>query len=344
MTTVESRRTLGERAADWDALVDRMDRPSPFLRSWWLEAMRGPGTALVLAIDGGDLVGGVSVVLDRRRGVKRCRLTGSGALAPHNLDLVAAAGREGDVSDAFDAFLACARPSVIDLFGLDPESALACGVSPSARVEEIGAAPWIEVPADFETYVASRGRKLRQELRRVQRRLSETGFEYREAGAADADRAIATFEDLHRLRWGRHSVVLPALSVFSEALRAGAQRGEVAFQEVVVGDRVVASLVAFDVAGTSSWYQMGRDPDPAWSNCGTFLKAKAVERSCRLGHSRIDMCIGTARQKVAWSDGQQPVVRVRWATGTAGRAVLGVLIAMGHFSEAVRARQRLFSQ
>ena len=225
MMTVEVCRTLGGRAADWDALVDRMDHPSPFLRSWWLEAISGPGAALVLAID----------------------------------DAGPGAGQEG--------------------------------------------------------------------------------FEHRVVGGADADRAIATFEDLHQLRWGRDSVVAPALGALSDALRAGAERGEVAFQEVVVGDRVVASLVAFEIVGISSWYQMGRDPDRAWSNCGTFLKAKAVDRSCRLGHSRIDMCIGTARQKVEWSDGQQPVVRVRWARGTAGRAVLSGLVASGHLAEAARARR-----
>jgi CelD/BcsL family acetyltransferase involved in cellulose biosynthesis len=339
MMTVEVTRTLGGRAAAWDALVDQMDHPSPFLRSWWLEAISGPGASFVLAIDDGALIGGIPLALDRRRGIKRCRLIGSGALAPHNLDLVAAAGRQGDVGVALETFLARARPGIVDLFGLDPESALAGLAAPSARVDQIDAAPWIDPPPDFETYVASRRRKLRQELGRVQRRLGDNGFEHRVAGAADADRAIATFEDLHQLRWGRDSVVAPALGALSDALRAGAERGEVAFQEVVVGDRVVASLVAFEIVGISSWYQMGRDPDPAWSNCGTFLKAKAVERSCRLGHSRIDMCIGTARQKVEWSDGRQPVVRVRWARGTAGRAVLSGLVASGHLAEAARARR-----
>jgi CelD/BcsL family acetyltransferase involved in cellulose biosynthesis len=340
VTTVEISRKLGARAGAWDALVDRMPHPSPFLRSWWLDALRGPGAAFVLALDdAGALVGGVPLELDRRRGVKRCRLIGSGSLAPHNLELVAAVGREPDVLDAFDTFLAQSRPGIVDLFGLDPESALARHAAPSARCEQIGAAPWIDVPTDFETYVDSRRRKLRQEIRRVQRRLGEAGMTYREVGPADAERALDTFEALHRRRWGHRSVVLSELTVLSGALEAGARRGEVVFQEVLAGDQVIASLVAFDVGGRSSWYQMGRDPDPRWTNCGTLLKARAVERSCRLGHSRIDLCIGTARQKVEWSDGQQPVVRVRWARGTAERAALRGLVALGHLAESARARR-----
>ncbi len=339
VTVLEFREALGRRAAEWDALVDQMAHPSPFLRSWWLEAVAGPGAGFVLALDDGSLVGGAPLTLDRRRGVKRCRFVGSGPLAPHNLDVVAKVGHEADAQAALDAFLARNQPGIVDFFGVDPDSALARGAPRHARVEQIGAAPWIDVPPDFETYVASRRRKLRQELRRVQRRLGESGLEYRETGAGDADRALRTFEDLHRLRWGRDSVVLPAFTALAAALRAGLRRGEVTIQEVVAGDQVLASLVAFDVAGVSSWYQMGRDPDPAWTNAGTFLKAKAVERSCRLGHSRIDMCIGTPRQKVEWSDGQQPVVRVRWARGTTGRAALSGLVALGHLADARQARR-----
>lgn len=337
--TTEVRRTLGPIAGEWDAVVDGMRRPSPFLRSWWLDAVGGTDAQYVLALDGSRLLGGVPVVLDRRRGVRRCRLVGSGALAPHNLDVVAAPDDEAAVLAALSDFLEQAEPGIVDLFGVDPDSALARSAPPSTRAEPIDAAPWIDGRPTFEAYVASRRRKLRQELRRVERRLDEAGLAYRVVEAGDTDRALRTFEELHRLRWGDGSLLLPHLAILVRALRAGVPSGEVCLQEVVTGDRVVASLAAIESAGIASWYQMGRDPDPRWSNAGTFLKAHAVDRSCRLGHSRIDLCVGAARQKVEWSDGQRPVVRVRWARGMAGRAVMGSLVALERLADARNGRR-----
>jgi CelD/BcsL family acetyltransferase involved in cellulose biosynthesis len=337
--TTDVRPTLGPLAAEWDAIVDRMRRPSPFLRSWWLDAVGGADAQYVLAFDDDRLLGGVPVELDRRRGVRRCRLLGSGALAPHNLDLAAAPDDEAAVLAAFSGFLEQAGPGIVDLFGVDPDSALAHGAPAGARAETIDAAPWIDGRPSFESYVDSRRRKLRQELRRVERRLDEAGFAYRAVEPDDVDRALRTFEQLHRLRWGDDSLLLPQLASLVAALRAGAARGEVCLQEVVAGDHVVASLASIEFAGFASWYQMGRDPDPRWSNAGTFLKAHAVARSCRLGHSRIDLCVGAARQKVEWSDGQRPVVRLRWSRGVAGRAVMGGLVALERLAEARQVRR-----
>jgi CelD/BcsL family acetyltransferase involved in cellulose biosynthesis len=335
--TTEVRSTLGPLAGEWDTVVDRMRRPSPFLRSWWLDGVGGSDAQYVLAFDGDRLIGGLPVALDRRRGVRRCRLAGSGALAPHNLDVVAAPDDETAVVGAFADFVEQTEPGLVDLFGVDPESALARHAPASTRTEPIDAAPWIDGRPTFEAYLTSRRRKLRQELRRVERRLDEAGLTYRPVDAtdtADTDRALQTFEQLHRLRWGDDSLLLPQLADLVRALRAGVGRGEVCLQEVVAGDHVVASLASIEIAGIASWYQMGRDRDPRWSNAGTFLKAHAVERSCRLGHSRIDLCIGAARQKVEWSDGRRPVVRVRWARGMAGRAVMGGLVALERLADA----------
>jgi hypothetical protein len=257
---------------------------------------------------------------DRRRGVARGRIPGTGPLAPHNLDLVAVPGTESEVCAALLDHLGGHRAWIADFYGVRPDSRLLACEAPSTRVARIDGAPWMAVPEEFEQYVASRATKLRQEIRRVIRRLGETGYQYREVAPDDTGRALATLERLHRERWGSRSHFLPAY---------GAACGEVAFQEIVLDGSVVASLVSLEVAGISSWYQMGRDPDPRHKNVGTLLKARAVERSCRVGHHLIDLCIGEAPLKVQWADGVTPVLRVRWASGRAGTIVLDVLERLG---------------
>jgi CelD/BcsL family acetyltransferase involved in cellulose biosynthesis len=329
VSTVSAVASLGSRANEWDALVSASPHPSPFLRSWWLDAMAGPNTQFVLVVADGCLTGGIAVDTDRRRGVARGRIPGTGPLAPHNLDLVAVPGTESEVCAALLDHLGGHRAWIADFYGVRPDSRLLACEAPSTRVARIDGAPWMAVPEEFEQYVASRATKLRQEIRRVIRRLGETGYQYREVAPDDTGRALATLERLHRERWGSRSHFLPAYGAFADAVVAGAACGEVAFQEIVLDGSVVASLVSLDIAGISSWYQMGRDPDPRHKNVGTLLKARAVERSCRVGHHLIDLCIGEAPLKVQWADDVTPVLRVRWASGRAGTIVLDVLERLG---------------
>jgi len=327
--TVSVVASLGSRADEWDALVDASPHPSPFLRSWWLRAMAGPNTEFVLVLADGRLTGGVAVDTDRRRGVARGRIAGTGPLAPHNLDVLAAPGAEQEVCAALLEHLGGHRSWIADFYGVRTDSLLVACEAPSRRVARINGAPWMVVPEEFEQYLAARAAKLRQEIRRVIRRLGEAGYQYREVAAGDTPRALATFEQLHRTRWGSRSRFLPGFDAFASAVVAGASRGEVVFQEVVLDGSVIASLVSLEVAGVSSWYQMGRDPDPRHTNVGTLLKARAVERSCRVGHRVIDLCIGEAPLKAQWADDVAPVLRVRWASGRTGAIVLDVLERLG---------------
>jgi Acetyltransferase (GNAT) domain len=245
--------------------------------------MSGPNTQFVLVVADGRLTGGIAVDTDRRRGVARGRIPGTGPLAPHNLDLVAVPGTEPEVCAALLDHLGRHRPWIADFYGVRPDSRLLLCEAPSRRVARIDGAPWMAVPEDFAQYVGSRVTKLRQEIRRVIRRLGEAGYQYREVVPDDTGRALATLERLHRERWGARSHFLPAYGAFADAVVAGASCGEVAFQEILLDGSVVASSVSLELAGISSWYQMGRDPDPRHKNVGTLLKARAVERSCRSG-------------------------------------------------------------
>jgi CelD/BcsL family acetyltransferase involved in cellulose biosynthesis len=329
----EVRRSLAELGPAWDALVDTSPHPSPFLCSWWVEAVAGTTPIFLVVFDGDSLIGGVPLAEDRRRGVRRYRIATEGI--EHGLDLVAAPGRADAVAGAVRAWLERPGNRIVDLSGITPDGVLAACAPPSARVDVLETAPWFDAPRNFDEYLASRTKKLRQEIRRVLRRLGEGGARYRVVALDETDAALARFERLHRLRWGRRSVLIPNADLFAAAARAGAARREVRFHEVDVDGEVIASLVTIERWGDCYFVQMGRNPDPRWSNSGTLLKARAIERACELGVRRVDLCYGDPRSKVIWADERAPVGRVRWGRGPAGRAVHAALIALWPAAEAV---------
>ena len=76
---------LGSWRAAWDALVLTAPLPTPFLRSWWLDAQRAvrDGSALfVLVVQGEQLLGGQALQVDRVLGAQRIQALGQGPLAP----------------------------------------------------------------------------------------------------------------------------------------------------------------------------------------------------------------------------------------------------------------------
>src|SRR5205807_1596939 len=73
---------LGAYADAWDSLVESLPIPSPFLRSWWLDAAAGSRPCIVLVLQRDRLVGGLALESDRHVGIERLRLLGAGPLCP----------------------------------------------------------------------------------------------------------------------------------------------------------------------------------------------------------------------------------------------------------------------
>jgi CelD/BcsL family acetyltransferase involved in cellulose biosynthesis len=310
---------IGEHASAWDRLVDGDASLSVFERSWWLDAVAGADGSFLLVQDETGLIGGLALAHERARGVERLTLVGAGI--PHGLDAVAAPGREDDVVAALAEWLDRRGNRRVQLVGLRAESLMARASPQGARLHEIERAPYLRVPPTFEEYVAARPRKLRQELRRVIRRLEEQGLRDRLVDPADTERALETFLALHRLRWDDESLFLDSLERFERAVGAGAPSGRIRFHEVVADEQVIASLVTIEEGTTCAFHQMGRDPAPQWSNSGTYLKARALDRACREQFEIVDLCYGEAPGKMDWADDARPVFSLAWAHGAIARGV-----------------------
>jgi len=307
---------LGDHAASWDTCVDAAVRPSPFLRSWWLEAIREPGARFVMALEDSRLVGGLPIVIDRFSGIRRCRLLG-GALGAHDLDLVLVPGhprpRAGGLIDSIRGVA-----DLVDLGGLPDASLVSSLLPPRASLAEIGTSAAARLSGTFEEYLERRSSSDRREIRRLERRWLERGAVYRCTTDGDVERATAELQRLYELRWGRD----PHRSQFAVAASAGVARGEAAYHELLVGERVVASLFSFELGDRSVHYRMAREMGPDTSGIGSVLRAMAIRRACEMGKRELDLGPGVIETKSSWCDEERPVLVARWATRGRGEVAL----------------------
>jgi CelD/BcsL family acetyltransferase involved in cellulose biosynthesis len=317
VTATEVRASLGDRAGKWDALVDVAPLPSPFLRSWWLEGVAGPGARFVLVLDGDDLIGGVALEEDRPLGIPRLRPIGL-PLGADQLDLVALPGREEDAAEALGEWLREHPARVIDLVGCYEHTRLV-SVLPRPRIEVVDVAPWTPLLSSFSDYLALRPGQLRSQIDRPRRRLRREGASHRLVEPAEAGRALADLRRLHAQVFGPASLFLPVFDRFARAAPPGIARGELVMHEFVVDDRTVAVNVCFEVAERLSYYQVGRDLDRRWRGSGTALMAHCVEHAIEAGCREFDLMRGSEGYKRLWADETRDVVRLQSVRGLGGR-------------------------
>lgn len=316
---------------EWDALVESATRPTPFLRSWWLEGVEEPGTSYVLVLHGANLVGGIAVVSDRMLGVARERLAGRVGLMTYDLDALVHPDLSGERIDEVVGLIAgwfSRRGSrFVDLAGLADDARLARALPARAMVEREDTVSWAAMPAAFDEFLAALPKNLRQDINRTRRNLGAAGVVTR-AVTGDVDQAIGNLRRLHDLRWGAGSTVFSlGYEAFARAARRGAALGEVVFHEAVAGDRVLASLVTFELGSRCSFCQTGRDRDPDYSSTGTLVRAAALERACSLGFDVIDLGPGHRARKKRWAPQSRGVLRARWGRGSIGRVTARTHIA-----------------
>lgn len=315
--TLAVRSSLGPWAPLWDQLVAALPVPSPFLRSWWLEAVAGPKRRFLLVADGSRLIGGLALE-ERDRGVASVvRMMGAGPLCPDHLDLISAPGHEGEVIGRLGAWLGRPGARFIDLQGVAAGALVRSALPHDVREDVIDLAPWAALPPDPEEFLAQRSANFRANIRKARRRLHLEGITHRVASPDSVETALARLRKLHFARWGE-SPFLRTFDRFAEASRAGASRGELAFHELVAGEAVIASVACFEVAGRVSLYQSGRSLDRRWRSAMTVLLHAIIEDACRRGVTEADFLRGNEPYKRSFASHERPILRLRAARGNAG--------------------------
>jgi CelD/BcsL family acetyltransferase involved in cellulose biosynthesis len=322
---VVERSCLGALAAAWDELADRLPLPSPFLRSWWLEATGARRRCFLLVMNRGRLVGGLALEQGRRWPVPWFRLMGAGPLCPDHLDLLAAPGWEDRVAAALAAWMARPGSRVFDLEGVAGDSRIAAALPGRVRRKVLDVAPWAPLPKDSDEWFRQRPRGLRATVGKASRRLAGQGMEHRVVPVEEVEAALETLQRLHKARWGSRSNFLASYDRFAAAGRLGAARGEFAFHELTAEETVVAAVTSFEVAGRISLYQSGRVPEHRWRSATTVLLTRTVQDACRRGFGEVDLLRGNEPYKQNFASDTREILQLQAAKGfVAGLALRSV--------------------
>ncbi len=297
--------------------MDASPLPSPFLRSWWLAGTGGVVRHFLLVVDDDQLLGGLA--LEQRHRLSSIRVMGDGTLCPDHLDLLAAPGHEAVVVSLLRNWLCRPGGRLFDLRGVRAGARLFEALPGRVRREPMAAAPFAPLPDNAEAFRATLPKQFRRNLRKSADRFAAEGVSHRAIRGPAALPRLDLLRELHRAQWGTRSRFLPAFDRFVAGCAGGAAVDEVVVHELGSETLVIATLLAFEVAGRVSLYQSARLTDPRWRDATTALLAAIIDDACARGITEVDFLRGEESYKGRFTPHHREMFRLVAGNGVAGR-------------------------
>ncbi len=273
----------------------------PLLRAWW-DLRAGPGDRL-------GLVEGHGSLLPLYEGGGVLQFVGEADLVDYRSPL-------GDgVPELVTDFAAQLAPDTrfrLDSLPWDAADAVVKGlrnVGLGVEAVEHTSAAVLDLPADYDAYLAAIGKKERHELRRKRRRFeAQLGPPALETGLAPS--ALAEFIRLHRSADGeKGEFMTDEMADFFGAL-AGIPDARIDLLRDGDG-RVSAAAFAFAEQGAYYLYNSAYDPEAAAASPGMVLLAMLIEQAVAEGRRVFDFLKGDEPYKYRLGARRRPLFEIR---------------------------------
>jgi dTDP-4-amino-4,6-dideoxygalactose transaminase len=188
---------------------------------------------------------------------------------------------------------------------------------------------------DWPSFVGSRSRRLRKELRRVESKLAAgSPLHIRDPGPqpADLDAELTTLFELHDACWGERSTFLRDRAFHRDFARTAVERGWFRLVFLDAPKRPVAATYGFRYAGVESDYQGGRDPSWDSGSPGFMLLAWMIRAACEAGVREYRLLRGGHWYKHRFATDDAGVETFALGAGALGSAAATIA---AHLPEAV---------
>lgn len=291
-------RAPAELSGPWSDIAERRSPASIFLTPEWIAVAREHDRAepVTLAID--DPPRGIAALARDADGTVRF----AGGELTDEQDVLAPAGEEHVVASAVAGWIAAEAPQRVRLEFV-PEDMPTLATMAAVLGEHgyrvvrsrLVPSPRLRLPADFETYVQSLGKKERHELRRKIRRLERTTqATFRWASEPELADALDRFFALHRLSRGEKAdFMTPDVErFFRDVADALAPLGRLRLGILRADDEDAAVLFAFAYRGTLALYNAAYDPALASLSIGIVGHAWAIREAIREHLDTYDLLRG----------------------------------------------------
>jgi CelD/BcsL family acetyltransferase involved in cellulose biosynthesis len=300
---VELRSSFAGLEDPWEALRAQSNANHVFSSfgwqsTWWSTFGAGYDLHLILVWDADEL----AAVAPFYRDGTTLRLIGGADLSDY-LDLIYRPDGAAPLFEAVGNHLAEAGQLGLDLCSLPAESptvgylsSLAERVGCRVTIADDDVCPAIDLPADWDTYLAGLTKKDRHELRRKLRRL-EANHSVRHYRVEGLPAIRASWPDFFRLQ----ALTRPEKAAFQTAenrrffeqlAEALYPRGWFQLHFLEVDGARVSAVICFDQPDELWLYNSGYDPEYRHLSVGLLLKALCLREAVAAGKRRFDFLRG----------------------------------------------------
>ena len=291
----------------WQELVRTSPLATPFQtwewhQTWFRHYGKGKRPYILTVYEGGDLV--ALYPLARKGGGLWSVLRSSGTGPSDYLHPLIRPGYEAPAEAAFREHLVEeARASLVDLHQLRDDLSSLC-LRGENTIEQ-STCLVLDLPETFDGYLATLGKSLRYDVRRLDKPLFRQGRATIEPVTGDGiGPGLEVFFAQHKKRW--HKRGLPGVflgraqaSHHEWGRRADAQ-GWLWLSILRYEDRPIGALYAMTLGPTVYFYQAGFDPAHGALSPGTLLVAQAIRRAIAEGKTAFDFLRGDEPYKRRW--------------------------------------------
>ena len=176
----------------------------------------------------------------------------------------------------------------------------------------------LELPIDWDSYVASLGRNLRRELRRLERELLSTDrvVLHWVTRLDELPQAMDILVDLHQRRramLGEEGCFASArfLAFYRDVVPELLRRGQVQFYWLELDGRPVAAEYQLVGGGTLYAYQAGVDPESMEHQPGKLINLAILRQAIEHGYRAFDFLRGDEPYKARFGARPRPSVEFR---------------------------------
>ena len=326
--------SLAPLADAWNKLLTHRLTDAPFLhyeylRDWWQTLGGGEWTqaelCIVIAREGERLIGIAPLFHATNRDDQSALLLLGSIEISDYLDLIV---RPADltpfVSGLLD-FLASSLPqswSALDFYNLPEASSTLATLQTESTSrnwtftsEVYQPAPFIPLPADFDTYLANIDKKQRHEIRRKMRRAAESEIPVRWYIVSDEAALDSEMDGFFELMTQD-----PAKATFlTELMRAqilatartAMKKGWLWLAFLEVGGKKAASMFNFDYGNRLWGYNSGVHRDFVELSPGWVLLGHVIQWACEHGRAEFDFMRGNEAYKYRFGAKDRSVMRVK---------------------------------
>jgi CelD/BcsL family acetyltransferase involved in cellulose biosynthesis len=183
---------------------------------------------------------------------------------------------------------------------------------------------------DYESWLATKSSKFRQETRRLRRRLDDAGGVFGVVETAGVERAVEAFVELNGARWedrGGSNALIPGIrEMLAEVARDLLPSGRLRIYTLEVEGRIIAVNILVAAGDEVCGWNSGFDVEWGRYSPSLLLTLQALADAAERGEKRMSLGPGGTPYKLRMADAEEEV---------------GVLTVVPHGAGYLRTRLRL---